>query len=127
MLWATAFYRTISLSYLLAYYAIMALSLSSGGIPMQDVPTSSAEIVLYDGSLGGTPDTQGKLRYRASPGSATTQSFADGTTVLDSTAQKRDAAGYFADSALGLTLDRAAGYVLNFAVQVIDEDHDGSD
>jgi hypothetical protein len=94
---------------------------------MPDSPTSPAEVVLYDAALGGTPDTQGKIRYRTSPSPSTTQTFVDGATVLDSTAQKRDAAGYVAEPALGLILDRDAGYVLTFAVQVIDEDHDGSD
>ena len=32
---------------------------------MSTPPTDNTLVVLYDGSLGGTPDTQGKLSYRA--------------------------------------------------------------
>jgi len=84
-------------------------------------------IVLYDGALGGTPDTQGKLRYRASRGPSATQTFADGLTTLDSTASQPDAAGYMADPAALPALDRAAGFALSFAVQVVVEFHDDSD
>lgn len=37
--------------------------------------------ILYDAALGGTPDTQGKLRYHASPEAVASQRYADGATT----------------------------------------------
>jgi hypothetical protein len=84
-------------------------------------------IILYDAALGGTPDTQGHLAYRASPDAAATQTFADGVTTLDTTARQADAAGYFADPRAIPALDRAAGYALSFSVQLVAERHIDSD
>jgi hypothetical protein len=84
-------------------------------------------ITLYDAALGGTPDTQGKLAFRVSPDALATQAFAEGCTILDSIASEPDAAGYFADPRAIPALDRAAGYVLRFSVQVVAEYHADSD
>jgi hypothetical protein len=84
-------------------------------------------ITLYDATLGGTPDTQGKLAFRASPDAIATQIYADGCTILDSIASQTDAAGYFADPRAIPALDRAAGYALRFTVQVVAEYHADSD
>src|SRR5436309_1393949 len=84
-------------------------------------------IILYDAALGGTPDTQGRLAYRASPDAAATQTFADGVTTLDTTARQADSAGYFADPRAIPALDRAAGYALSFTVQLVAERHIDSD
>lgn len=78
--------------------------------------------VLYDGALGDTPDTQGFL-YQTDPflGAAATQAFADGATVLDTTAVPGESAGYFA---LGMpVLDRAQGFTATFVVQIEGEAH----
>ena len=91
-------------------------------------PTSKeTSIVLYDAALGGTPDTQGKLIYRTSPESSATQSFASGRTRLDSTANQKDAAGYFANPKAIPALERTAGFKLLFTVQLIEERHSDSD
>jgi hypothetical protein len=84
-------------------------------------------ITLYDATLGGTPDTQGKLAFRASPDALATQAFAEGCTILDSIASQPDAAGYFADPRTIPALDRAAGYALSFSVQLVSEYHADSD
>jgi hypothetical protein len=94
---------------------------------VSDTPVDPATIVLYDATLGGTPDTQGKLAYRASPEAAAAQWFADGCTVLDSMASQRDSAGYFGPSQALPALDRAQGFALHFTVQVVDEYHADSD
>jgi hypothetical protein len=94
---------------------------------MSDSSAGPVSIVLYDGALGGTPDTQGKMRYRTSRGAVASQSFADGCTTLDSTANQQDAAGYMAEPAAIPALDRAAGYEITFDVQLIEEYHDDSD
>ena len=94
---------------------------------MTELPRVSAWLILYDGRLGGTPDTQGKLRYWTSPAVTATHVFADGLTILDTTTDLRDGAGFVADPALAPTLDRSTGYTLDFAVQVVAEEHAGSD
>jgi hypothetical protein len=94
---------------------------------MSDSAIEPVRVVLYDGALGGTPDAQGKMRYRTSRDAAATQSFAEGRTTLDSTANQQDAAGYMADPAALPALDRAAGYAIIFDVQVVEEYHDDSD
>lgn len=90
-------------------------------------------LVLYDHTLGGTPNTQGYFSYQAynlvnifTPPQAT-QTYTGGYTVLDTTPQKNDAAGYNASLPASLTFDRAQGYQVMFAVQVITETHAGSD
>jgi hypothetical protein len=90
-------------------------------------PSDGSTITLYDAALGGTPDTQGKLAFRASPEALATQAFADGCTMLDSMANQPDAAGYFANPRALPALDRAAGYALRFSVQLVAEYHADSD
>lgn len=94
---------------------------------MADVLGARLPLVLYDAALGGTPDAQGKLVYRASPGAVATQAFADGATTLDTMASTADAAGYFGNPRRVPALDRAAGFALSFVVQVVAEEHAGSD
>jgi hypothetical protein len=94
---------------------------------MTSQPSHGAPLVLYDAALGGTPDTQGKLIFRTSPEAAARQAFADGATTLDTMAQQADAAGYFGNPKAVPALDRAAGYALSFAVQLIEEYHADSD
>jgi hypothetical protein len=95
--------------------------------PNMSNPTAEPTITLYNAALGGTPDTQGKLAFRAAPGALATQAFADGCTILDSQASQIDAAGYFADPRTLPALDRQRGYALQFAVQVVEEYHADSD
>lgn len=94
---------------------------------MSTPPTDNTLVVLYDGSLGGTPDTQGKLTYRATPSASAYQTYSDGVTILDTTANQSDAAGYYGAPALVPALDRASGYSLSFIVQLISESHEVSD
>src|SRR5436305_11042139 len=89
--------------------------------------TDNTLVVLYDGSLGGTPDTQGKLIYRASASASAHQTYSDGATILDTTANQSGAAGYYGAPALVPLLDRASGYSLSFTVQLISESHEASD
>lgn len=90
-------------------------------------PSNAAALVLYDATLGGTPDTQGKLIFRASPEAVARQVFACGATTLDTSERQADAAGYFGNPKLIPVLDRAAGYRLSFTVQLIEEYHADSD
>jgi len=84
-------------------------------------------ITLYDAAIGGTPDTQGKLTFRISPGAVATQTFVEGSTILDSMASQSDSVGYFADPRALPALKRSTGYTLCFSVQLVSEYHADSD
>jgi hypothetical protein len=81
--------------------------------------------VLYDGALNtGTPDTQGFFYLPYPTGSAqATQVFTPPVTVLDTTPQMSDFAGYFAKPTLYPPLDRVGGYQVLFTVQIVTETH----
>ena len=88
-----------------------------------------ATTVLYDGALNtGTPDTQGFL-YLTNPfsGVQATQTFTNPVTILDTTPQRTDYAGYFAKPTLYAPLDRARGYQVRFTAQVVAESHVSND
>ena len=77
--------------------------------------------VLYDSTLGGTPDTQNLVYTEFPPNAAANQSYSNGVTVLDTTPAIGDWAGYGQDALP--TLDRAAGYSVAFTMQVESETH----
>ncbi len=85
--------------------------------------------VLYDGTLNtGTPNKQGflYLTYPLTDAQAT-QIFTSPVTLLDTTPQMSDYAGYFANllakPPLYPPLDRATGYQVLFTIQVMSETH----
>jgi len=47
----------------------------------------------------------------------------NGATILDTTTQQSDLAGYFAHPPSPIKLDRAAGFSVRFSVQVLTENH----
>lgn len=100
-------------------------------LPFNSQPAYTATAnttVLYDGSLGGTPDEQ-HFVYQASS-STPTQTFANGATTLDTTAVEDDSAGYFAFPAaipMMPILDRVEGFTVNFTVQIVSEAHADND
>lgn len=94
--------------------------------PIHTSLTAQNTVTLYDGALGGTPDTQG-LAYSTSPGALATQSFASSVTTLDTTPQRNNLAGYFGNGALYPALNHIAGYSLLFSAQVITESHVSND
>jgi len=78
--------------------------------------------VLYDGAHGGTPDTQG-MTYQTDS-LAATQTFSNGATIFDTTAQQGIHAGYAIGSQIAApTLDRTSGYTLTFTLRVLSEAH----
>jgi len=87
-------------------------------------PLASASI-LYDGALNsGTPDTQGFFYLTYPPtNTQATQTFTSPVTILDTTPQMNDYAGYFAKPLLYPPLDRLGGYQVLFTVQIMTETH----
>ena len=77
--------------------------------------------VLYDGALGSPPEAQ-RLAY-ADPLGLASRLTAGGATTLDTTFDNGVQAGYTLTPTLALTLDRAAGYQLVFAAQLLTETH----
>ena len=95
----------------------------TGGMPAGQCSTASS--VLYDGMLGGTPNTQALL-FMALPAGTASQTVEGGYTVLDTMAHRATYAGYFASSALVPavpTLDRTRGYVVRWRAQIEAEQH----
>jgi len=94
------------------------------------------ELTLYDGSLGGTPNSQGSLAFGTVPpflGTPATQTASGGVTNLVSTVASPG--GYSNHNNLSPTLvnssfptlDRSTGYTISFDVQINSENHSGSD
>jgi hypothetical protein len=112
----------------LVWLAIL-LTLSLSAPPSAASAPSSLPLatttVLYDGALNsGTPDTQGFFYLTNPPGGVqATQVFTNPITLLDTTPQVSDYAGYFAKPTLYAPLDRVDGYQVLFTVQVLTETH----
>jgi hypothetical protein len=96
------------------------LALTAATWPAQARGTQA--ITLYDGSAGGTPDTQG-MSFQGSA----SQQAGPGFTTLDTRAALGLQAGYLARPALLPPLDRARGYGVRVDLQLVDEQHGGSD
>jgi hypothetical protein len=85
-----------------------------------DYPNITTDtVVLYDGSLGTTPDQQGFIFLAF--GSSSSQQYANGATVLNTTADSSEQAGYFNSETK--KLDRALGYKVRFTIQLEEEEH----
>ncbi|MGC4007064.1 MAG: hypothetical protein QM811_29655 [Pirellulales bacterium] len=84
---------------------------------------------LYDGTLGTTLDAQG-WTYMHDNGSGipntstAAKSWASGATVLNTTIQRADRAGFLR---VDQTLDRTTGFALTFDLRLLAEAHTGMD
>jgi hypothetical protein len=88
-------------------------------------PAGATTDVLYDGTLGSTPDTQGWI-YASFPlmGARATRTADGATTILDTTPTMRDLAGYFyTRRAPAPPMDRSEGFRLLFSLQIKEERH----
>ncbi len=114
--------KTLSLMVVLAIVSWLII-----GLP-QSHANNSALFTLYDGSLGSTPDKQG---FYYQPMSLTTllatQTLTIGGTILNTTGNVLDYAGYLSNPAMMPLLHRATGYTVSFTVQLNSESHVGSD
>jgi hypothetical protein len=119
--------RHAQLTFALALAALLALTLTHS--------SQAATTVLFDGSLGTLPASQGKLFYATDPffGATTTQVASAGYTTLNSSATIGEQAGYSAynsatrpSPALPAALpdlDRTTGFTLRFTVRLLSETH----
>lgn len=80
--------------------------------------------VYYDANQGGTPDTQ-EMEYETAgfPFSQATQTFSGGATILDTTANINDYAGYGITPTKVVTLDAVDGFKMHFTMQIESESH----
>ncbi len=111
-------------------WAAVACCLPLALLGLAGRPAAARPSVLYDAALGGTPDAPGQgMVYRATdsgfrgPPAAAAQSYLDGLTELQTSAELGDHAGYTAEAALVPDLDQAAGYTLTLRVQIVAEQH----
>jgi hypothetical protein len=90
--------------------------------------SQNSPLILYDATKQGTPDTQ-NFGYLTSPvlRADAKQSFSDGATILDTTQVKSESAGYFSKNNFLPNLTRSSGFSLDFTVQILAENHEGSD
>jgi hypothetical protein len=101
--------------------ALLALAVSAG---------PAAAGVIYDGTLGTHPSSQGWM-YGTDPlvGVLATRSLPGGGSALATTARRSDSAGYFkvyGGSAGVPSLDRSAGFSLDFTLRIDAEEHGGA-
>lgn len=94
---------------------------------MDSITLVETTYICYDGSMGGTPDTQGRLVFRTSPEAIAAQVESGGATLLDTSAARRDSAGYMLRPEHQRTLDREAGFSLSWSMQLLAEEHAASD
>lgn len=85
-------------------------------------------VLLYDPARGGLPESQGRLRFAALPPPVDARATFDGrSTVLTTTSDLAELAGWSIDPAQAPVLDRQAGFTLWFTLEVIEESHLPSD
>lgn len=93
---------------------------------------ASETTVLYDGALGGTPDSQNLVFAALDPTNPpfftaqATQTYSPSlsATILDSTPDINEYAGYTISTALPITLDRSTGFQTNVQLRIASETHD---
>ena len=111
-----------------AVFLGVLFSLSSLLHPLQTAYSAAqATSLLYDSSLGNTPDQQNfnYLALNATPPflAQATQVYSDQVTVLDTTPEIGDYAGYTVSRTVVPTLSQAAGFELSLDLRVISENH----
>ena len=100
------------------------------------VPIPASAALLYDGSLGTSPGSQGWY-FIGSPlfsHNATSSLSGNSSQIVDSTTTRSDQAGHFSRlPGFGLghpgvgTLDRQAGFRLSFDLKILEEGHNPRD
>jgi hypothetical protein len=112
---------------LTAVFTVALFSLSNLIHPLQIVSSApQATTLLYDSSLGNTPDQQ-NFSYLALPPfiAQATQTYSAPVTVLNTANQLSDYAGYTVTQSAMPTLSRATGFQLSLDLRVIAENHNG--
>lgn len=84
---------------------------------------NAATVTLYDSSKNSLPDQQGQLSL-TKIGTAS-ETLGSGYTILNTTPNNETDAGY--SPSASLTLDRSLGFTISFDLQVVSEEHTGSD
>jgi len=90
-------------------------------------PSSGTTTVLYDGSLGTLPGSQGFIYIPSPFPGSSIQTITNSVTTLNTTPVQSDKAGYFVLPNVVPILDRAKGYTVSFTSQVISETHSTND
>lgn len=106
-----------------------------GAVVSAFLVTTAQAVVLYDGSVAGTPQSQGQLAYKSLPIASVTNT-SGGTTSLDTTANFAIGAGFATWDVNPITvtatqvnpaglgsLNRNDGYTVRFDARLISESH----
>lgn len=110
-------------------HRLLLSSLAAFLIPATTLFASTKTLVLYDAASGSMPSAP-LMGFLALPQDAALLTYADGVTIMDTTAAGNETyAGWVATGAASPgfpILDRAAGFKVNFTVQVEHESHTGN-
>jgi hypothetical protein len=98
-------------------FAMLSAAFLLTAFQADDIITETT--ILYDGRLESSPDRQGFCLLSFGP--TASQFYASGVTVLDTTGDRTDQAGYFNRD--DRVLDLHLGYTLQFVVQLGEEEH----
>lgn len=114
----TAFLICAAATLIAAPDRIIVAAPPPASVPIQFEPFIS----LYDPARGGLPESQGRLRYAALPSPIDARTAFDGSgTVLTTTTDLAELAGWSIDPAQAPVLDRRVGFTLRFTLRVIEE------
>ncbi|HEX4054577.1 MAG TPA: PEP-CTERM sorting domain-containing protein [Tepidisphaeraceae bacterium] len=111
---------------------INVFALAVMGSAVSPICFGSTTTLLYDGSAGGTPQSQGWLIYAYNPlETAPTTTTAGGATTLDTTSNYDTMGGYSNTNPISLdfvnssfpTLNPATGFTVSFDLQINSESH----
>ncbi len=109
--------------------AVGATYLLLTGLQTAVAASPTDAVVFYDGALGGTPDTQNMvygaidLEFPFTVEATQTYSAAMQATILDTTPDMSDMAGYGVTPTMVPTLTRQNGFQLHFTLRMAEEMH----
>jgi hypothetical protein len=108
----------------------MKLLVFVSAVAMACAMAAAQPVVLYDATLGTRLDQQGWSYLALDPllgPVGTTNTYAGGATVLDSTPDASEYAGFGIQPPGSPVLDRMAGFTLQFTLRVESESHSSTD
>lgn len=115
-----------------SFVTITAVFMTTQLMTAMQQSASETKTVLYDGAAGGTPDTQNFIYAAVDPTNPpfftaqATQTYSPSltATILDSTPDINEYAGYTISTSLPITLDRNTGFQSNVRLRIASESHD---
>ena len=115
-----------------SFVAVTAVFLTTRFMSAMQQVANETKTVLYDGAAGGTPDTQNLIYTALDPynppffTAQATQTYSPSltATILNTTPDMNEYAGYTISTSLPITLDRSTGFQSNVQLRIASETHD---